>query len=742
MPTNPVRSALVASANVLALFTLPVGGLAAQENGPWPIDVEAAPRPELVATRTTTPITIDGVLGEAAWATAPIVDLFIQSSPDRGHPATERTEARILYDEQFLYIGVELYDREPDRLVIPSLEQDFESGNSDIFGITLDTFLDRRNAFMFLVNPKGAVKEAQDFDDSRQENEAWEGIFEVRTTIHERGWTVEWAIPFSTVRFDPNRDPQDWGMNMMRRIRRKNEESYWAPLDQRDRIHKMSKAGTLRGLEGIRSGRNLMLKPYAVTSRAEGGAAGASSDWTGDAGFDLKYGLTPRLTMDLTFRTDFSQVEVDQERVNLTRFSLFFPERREFFTENSGVFSFGDISERNYRTGSSLSDFTLFHSRRIGLDGQGREIPILGGGRLTGRAGGFEIGVLDMQTRSARDLPDENFAVLRAKRTIEGVGDFGAIAVNRQATDGSGSFNRTVGVEANLAPHRYLRVNSYLAGVDDHATGSDWAGRVWAGWRDPFWNLSAGTKRVGEDFVPRVGFVRRRGVQQSYATAGVHVRPTSVTWLNEVAPYAEIDYVTGLDGRLLTRTVSGAVSVGYRSGGGLGFNVDDHFERLDDDFPVRSDAVVPAGAYDFRTVGFNVRTSAGRPVSGSIRISKGGFYNGDRTSLTVGALLRVNYRLTFDLSAERNELSLPGADDFSADVYGGKAVFAASTRFFTSAFVQYNALTEEVVSNLRLNYVHAPLSDLFLVFTERRDRRGTTPTDRLLSLKVTRAIAF
>jgi hypothetical protein len=740
-----VRFAPAASLGLVGLTFLLAPALgAAQGSGPWPIDVEAAPRPEVRATRATTPITLDGVLDEAAWALAPVLDGFIQSRPDRGHPVTERTEARILYDGQYLYIGVELYDREPDRLVIPSLEQDFESGNSDIFGITLDTFLDRRNAFMFLVNPAGAVKEAQDFDDSRQENAAWEGIFEVRTTIHERGWTVEWAIPFSTVRFDPSRDPQDWGMNMMRRIRRKNEESYWAPLDQRDRIHKMSKAGTLRGLAGIRSGRNLLVKPYAVTSRAEGGSAAEAEaeGWSGDGGMDLKYGLTPRLTMDLTFRTDFSQVEVDQERVNLTRFSLFFPERREFFTENSGVFSFGDITERNYRSGSSLSDFTLFHSRRIGLDEAGQEIPILGGGRLTGRTGGFEIGGLSMQTRAAGGLPDENFAVLRAKRTIDGMGDFGVIAVNRQATDGTEGYNRTLGFEANLAPHPFLRINSYLAGVDDDASGSDWAGRVWAGWRDAFWNLSAGIKRVGEDFVPRVGFVRRRGVQQSYATAGVHIRSASTRWLNEVGPYAEADYVTDLDGRLLTRTLTGAVNVSYRAGGSFGVQVEETFERLERDFSVRPGATVPAGDHLFRSAALSLRSSSGRPLWASLRLSTGGFYNGDRTSVSVSGQLRANYRLTFDFSAERNSVSLPGADDFTANVYRGRAVFAASTRFFTSAFLQYNALTDEVVSNVRLNYIHAPLSDLFLVYTERSDRTGASPPDRLLSLKVTKALAF
>ncbi|HSW28262.1 MAG TPA: DUF5916 domain-containing protein, partial [Longimicrobiales bacterium] len=364
---------------MVAALLAPCALAAQAANSPPPIDVEAAPRPEARATRAAGPVVVDGMLDEAAWGAAPVLDRFIQARPDRGLPASERTEVRILYDDQALYIGVELWDREPDKLTIPSLEQDFDSSNSDVFGITLDTFLDRRNAFMFLVNPKGAVKDVQNFEDSREENGAWEGIVQVRTTIHERGWTAEWAIPFSTLRFDPERSAQDWGMNMLRRIRRRNESSYWAPLDQRDQVHRMSKAGTLRGLDGIRSGRNFAVKPYAAASRAQGGAAGAAGGWERDGGLDVKYGVTPRLTLDLTFRTDFSQVEVDQERVNLTRFSLFFPERRDFFTENSGTFSFGDVPEKNFRTGSALSEFTLFHSRRIGLDAAGQEVPIVAG---------------------------------------------------------------------------------------------------------------------------------------------------------------------------------------------------------------------------------------------------------------------------------------------------------------------------------------------------------------------------
>jgi hypothetical protein len=345
-----------------------------------------------------------------------------------------------------------------------------------------------------------------------------------------------------------------------------------------------------------------------------------------------------------------------------------------------------------------------------------------------------------MQTEDNAGLPGENFALLRAKRTVEGLGDFGGMFINRQATDGSGTFNRSYGFEANLRPTTYLKVNSYIAATDDsEVTGSSWAGRLWAGWRDPFWNISASAKRVGDAFVPRVGFVRRRAVRQGYATIGVHPRPES-TWLNEVNPFVELDYITDLDGVLLTRERRANLSVGLRSGSGFGFGFTDAFERVDEDFTVAGGSV-PAGDYSFQEASANVRTSSGRALSGSARVTRGGFYNGDRSSVGLSARWRVNYRLAFDASAERNDIDLPDGD-YSADVYSGRATFAASTRFFTSAYVQYNALTDEVVTNLRINYIHAPLSDLFLVYTERRDRSGAMPTDRLFSVKVTKALAF
>ena len=317
----------------------------------YPIDPDRAPRPSMHAVRTSHPPVIDGALTDAAWALADSATDFVQQLPATGARAAYRTVVRVLYDDDHIYIGALNYDPTPGRAITAGLQHDFTPSNSDVFAVALDTYADRRNAFLFVVNPKGAVRDEQTYDDSRTIVEAWEGVIDVRTALvktaeGDSAWTVEMAIPLRTLRFAGERGRQDWGVNFLRRVRRANETSYWAPVDRQYRIHRMSRAGTLIGLDGLRQGRNLQLKPYVVSSHADGaqvlpGAYGAKAD----AGMDVKYGVTPAMTLDLTYNTDFSQVEVDQEQVNLTRFSRFFPERRDFFIENAGAFTFGDGPE-------------------------------------------------------------------------------------------------------------------------------------------------------------------------------------------------------------------------------------------------------------------------------------------------------------------------------------------------------------------------------------------------------------
>jgi len=437
-------------------------------------DLEAAPRPATRIRRATAPIQIDGVLDDPAWLGAEVISEFVQNRPLEGHPVSERTEVRLLYDDQYLYIGAELFDADPSGIISPTLERDPNTRDGDALGILLDTFLDRSTGFAFYVNPGGAVRDGQVSDDGRNANFAWDGAFEVRTRIHEEGWTVEMAIPFSTLRFDPGRVDQSWGLNLLRRIRRKNEDAVWAPMDRQWALHTPSRAGTLRGLEGIRAGRNLSVKPYALSTRPSGQLVDPldrSLEW--DAGVDMKYGVTAGLTLDLTLNTDFSQVEVDQQQVNLTRFSLFFPERRDFFLENEGIFTFGDNTSFGERTGVSRQDFTLFHSRRIGLTPTGDPLPILGGGRVSGTIGGAEVGLLSMRTRAVGGggAPGESFSVGRLRlRPAPGL-DVGGMVVQRSTVGAVAQINRSYGVDANYQVGPHVLIQSYLAGTEGTGPG-------------------------------------------------------------------------------------------------------------------------------------------------------------------------------------------------------------------------------------------------------------------------------
>ncbi|HSG48979.1 MAG TPA: DUF5916 domain-containing protein, partial [Longimicrobiales bacterium] len=462
---------------------------------------------------------------------------------------------------------------------------------------------------------------------------------------------------------------------------------------------------------------------------------------TGDVGVDLKYGLTPSLTLDATVNTDFSQVEVDQERVNLTRFPLFFPEQRDFCVENSGSFTFGDQLERNYRMGASLRDFTLFHSRAIGLHG-GQPVPIVAGGRLSGSVGPWEVGVLDMRTGQDRGLPGENFAVLRARREVAAGSDIGAIFIDRSAVGGVGAGdNRSYGVDANLRLFGPLRVNAYWAATETPgADGDETALRFGAAYRDRNWNVSALYRRFGEDFNPGVGFARRTDVEHLYGTVGI-LRSAEGLGLQEVQPYVEVDHYTDLGGRLVTRQALAGVGLTFFSGATITATAANRYEWVDQAFLAGGQEVAP-GRYDFREGSLELQSSAGRPFSGSVTLAGGSFFSGDRRS--VGAAFRwlVSPRLALQGSADFNRIELPTGRSNSS-VYAGRVKYGFSTKAFAALNVQYNEVTEQMVTYARFNVIHGPLSDFFLVLTERRQLgEGGGVLDRAVTAKVTRLVSF
>ena len=744
----PTRLVLLAAPLALALAAplFPLA-LSAQSRSAARIDPDTMPRPSLEARRAAGPITLDGTLGEESWVLADSTrGPFYQSIPDQGSPASERTVVRVLYDDEHLYIGAVMYDSRPELLVSAGMEQDFATQDSDIFGFALDTYLDRQNAFLFAVNPAGAVFDAQAFNDQQSVNRAWEGEIQVATRITDQGWVAEVAVPLTTLRFRATNGAQSWGINFTRRLRRISEDSSWAPLTRQFRIYKMSRAGTLTSLEGLRQGRNIWVKPFVNGVRTDGAQASSPGEAV-EGGFDLKWGITPQFTLDVTALTDFSQVEVDEQQINLTRFSLFFPEKRDFFLENEGIFAFQDARVRNFRTGSGPQNFKLFHSRRIGLSADRTPVPIAGGARLTGRAGSYAVGLLNMQTRDEPGSPGENFSVLRLRRNVLGSSDVGVMFVSRAGTGAevAGDYNRSVGADANLrlAGGRML-LNSYFALTDEPgADGDRTAGALEVAWRDPLWDASMLLKTVGDDFNPGVGFVARRAVRQGFVTFGAHPQPR-IPRVRELNPYVDIDLYTDLGWVLETREITPGLGVAFLDSSILTLEYTASYERLTDETRIAGTGV-QAGEYDFGAFTASYQSNLGRKVGGRLSVTRGGFFDGERTSVGASVTLRPSARLFVEGSAQRNRLTLAG-QTFNANLFGGRVRLARDTRTFLSAFVQYNESADELQTNIRFNLIHAPLSDLFLVYSERRNPSPEAGEagliDRAMTLKFTKLLAF
>jgi hypothetical protein len=521
---------------------------------PAPIDYDTAHlQRRLPAVRAEGPITIDGVFEEPAWSRASVASGFVQNEPREGAPATYDTEVRVLYDDQALYFAVFARDDEPSRIIVNDLKEDFATGNSDGFRIILDTFHDERNGYQFATNPAGAKWDAQMSNEGRENNADWDGIWEVGARIGATGWYAEIRIPFRTLRFSSD-DVQTWGVNFERKVRRLNEDSHWAPLPRIYDLERVSLAGRVEDLRSLRRGRNLRVKPYAAGSSNTIGAGSTTGDF--DGGFDVKYGVTSGLVWDFTVNTDFSQVEADEQQINLTRFSLFFPEKRDFFLENSGIFQFG-AGTTGFAAGTGggggggggggrqTADLRMFFSRRIGLSDAGEAIPIIAGTRLTGRQGAYSVGVLNVQQDAHAGEPGTNVTAIRVRRDVLANSDIGAILLAREPS--GPQFNRVGGVDANFRFGSYLNVNGYAAKSFAPApivarAGNEYASRAGLNYAGRVWQIQASYEGVGERFENELGFVPRRGVDNYFAFAARRFRPRAVaSVIREIRPHVQFD---------------------------------------------------------------------------------------------------------------------------------------------------------------------------------------------------------
>jgi len=684
----------------------------------------AGERPSLRAVRTTDTVKVDGVLDEAAWATAAVIDRFIQQEPQEGQPASDRTEVRVIYDAGHLYIGVHAFAS----LAVSATEMRRDADrlfDEDNFQVILDTFHDSRNGYMFLTTPLGAKLEQQIFDEGEgggrggtsNINRNWDGVWDAAAKIVADGWTAEIEIPFSTVRFVP-KDEQVWGVNFQRHIRRKNESVLWSPLPKAYTLTRVSLAGEMLGLSGISRGLDLRLKPFFVGGAHNVHASPTSkvTDGIHDVGLDARYGLTAGLNMDVTINTDFAQVEVDEQQVNLSRFGLFYPEKRDFFLENSNFFTMG--TAQAFTTTQVQTD--LFFSRRIGLSDAGTPLPLLGGVRVAGKSGRNNIGVLDIQTDNAFGVPGSNFFVGRYSRDIFKRSRVGAIFINKDNV-GSGvassHFNRTMGVDANITPSSNLQLQSYIAKTETPGKdGDDMAffGRI--GYRDPKWNLYLNYLDVQQNFNAEAGFVQRTGIRTTKAHFGPTPRPKSGS-VKLFEPMYVLTYTTDQTNRLIGRQHHLMLGTTLRDDTFINVIYQETLDVLDVPFRIRPTVTIPVGSYQMSEWIFSVNSSPGRRIYERLTFSPVDFYGGTRLNTSAAAGVRVSSRLSTELQYNRNDVKMPWGD-FLVNLTTVRVDYTFSPRMTIRSLTQYNTSTHEVSNNVRFNFIYRPGSDIYIVYND------------------------
>jgi uncharacterized protein DUF5916/cellulose/xylan binding protein with CBM9 domain len=717
-----------------------------------PINYETARlERRLPATRASAPIELDGVLDEAAWVAAPVAKNFVQNDPREGEPATYDTEVRVLYDDEAVYFGVFARDAEPSAIIVNDLKKDFNTGSSDGFRVIIDTFADQRNGYQFAVNPAGAKWDAQMSNEGRENNSNWDGIWDVQTRITETGWYAEIRIPLRTLKFT-ERDLQSWGLNFERKLRRLNEDSYWSPLPRIYSLERVSLAGTIDGMRGLRPGLNIRVKPYGLASSNTVGPSAADGDF--DAGVDVKYGVTTGLTWDFTVNTDFSQVEADEQQVNLSRFSLFFPEKRDFFLENSGIFQFGDGGGGGGGGGgfggrqNGSQPMRLFFSRRIGLSGNGTAIPILAGTRLTGRVGKNSVGLLNIQQRALDPVPWTNFTALRMQRDVLANSDVGVVLLNKEQ-DGS-HFNRVAGVDANFR-FGFLSMSAYGAKTFSPTsavpgTGEDFTARAAVNYQSRRLQLRGHYNAIGQRFNDEMGFVPRVGVDNVLLYGGWAFRPAwaSRLGIREIRPHWQLDAFRRRDGLgLESQYQDWHLPFNFHDGAFIEVGVNPNVEEIRQSFTINSalGVTVPAGHYEFNEYFFLWRSNDSAPFSWEARFSTGDFYDGYRRAYTFGPSARVSEHFNASVSLQINDI------DLSTGAYVSKLVssrlnYNFNTKMFLNALLQYSTDSRQWSSNIRFNLIHRPLSDVFIVYNERRLDGSGDLIDRAVIGKMTYMMAF
>jgi len=695
----------------------------------------------LVAERSGEAPILDGdVLNDAAWADAMSVSGFLQSTPNEGEPATERTEVRVIFTEDTVYFGVVCYDRDPASIIVSDSRRDSSMNDADSFQMVLDTFNDQQNGFVFGTTPAGQEYDGQVVNEGEGRggfrtggaggfsrgsgggfNLNWDGAWQVRTAISDIGWSIEFAIPFRTIRYGDQID-QEWGVNFQRTIRRRNEAAFWAPLPRQYNLYRVSMAGLLEGVEApVGLSRNLQFTPYVIGELVKRDADTRDTTLAvGDWGGDVKYSVTSGLTLDATYNTDFAQVEVDDQQINLDRFNLLFPEKRPFFLENAGLFA---VNNAGPASGRNMGQTELFFSRRIGISDSGTQIPILAGARMSGKmTNNTTVGLLNMQTEAVDGLATaNNFSVARLRRELPNRSNFGGIFVNRQGTGGlvrPDDYNRSYAVDGRWGIGQNGTVQGFVGRTETPGlTGRDHALNFSGQYDSEMWRVISGYQENGEDFNPEVGFLRRRnGFRKFDFGLNNTSRPNGFLGFQELRPHMSFTRFWNFDGVMETTYLHNHFDGEFTDSSSGGVSYDVRQERVFEAFNISGIQVLP-GRYDFNETQWSFRYNRSAPVSYSMSVAHGGFFGGK--IITVRPSIRARYSETFNmsLSYSRNDIDLPLGSTIT-NLTSIRAAYNISPRLFIQSLVQHNDSADLWSVNFRFGWLQDANTGLFLVYSE------------------------
>ncbi|MBK8594126.1 MAG: carbohydrate binding family 9 domain-containing protein [Holophagales bacterium] len=665
-----------------------------------------AQRPEepLLAVVASREVVLDGRLGDPLWKDAPVLDRFTQQAPDEGAPATERTEVRVVVTPRALVVGVVCFDREAGAVAARQYDRDGDFASDDWVNVSVDSYLDRRNASFFRVNPLGTQYDSIVTNEGTEEAE-WDAIWESRSSVGPDGWRAEIAIPLSSLRYPAG--ATSFGFNVTRMLRRRQESSSWGAWRREAGPARISMSGMLTGFR-LERRLPLVVKPYLLTGydrevREAGGTYRSGARF--DAGLDVKAGVTPTLVLDATYRTDFAQVESDTQRVNLSRFPLFYPEKRDFFLERMGFTRFGQ---------QEMAE--LFYSRRIGLSPDGEPVPIVGGARLTGNVGRTEVGVIAVRQEESAGLPETDFYVARVRHPLGTRSSVGAIFTDREGGPPGKEWNRAGGFDLDLKPTETLGFTAFWATTRDAEGRPDTdAWRVTGTFDDGTWQLHSSLKRYDEDFDPGIGFVAQTGITNLYGRALRRFFPKAGL-VREWDLEAEYDYFEDPSGAPSMRRFEAKVSAEARDASWAEAEVvADSWDRLDEPFEIREGIVVPAGAFWNRRHAVEAGSSRANPFFASGGVEWGTFYGGNLETWSGQLSWRPNPHLLVDLTEEYNDVHLP-AGSFTTSLLGLRGTWNFSRSLLLSAFAQANTDSDLTSVNTRLRWMWRPGSDVYLVF--------------------------